>query len=261
MRPLFRRVHSVALVLSISTLACNFDSEQAERVQVPVVVDGTAMGDFTNNEGYAIHITTMRVAFDNVEFTSGGEMHASLLRRLSDLVVPTAYAHPGHYGGGEIVGEMNERFVVDWLQDGKSLGHATMLEAAYNGANFVFTRAMPGDGITADDPLVGHTIELAGEASKDGQTWAFHGLLDQEDGKRVVGLPMELDLHEGDEVEIGVQLLMLDPYEPDTALDNLDFASIDDDGDFAIEFEAGDPAYNLLVKQLQVHDQYDVTLR
>lgn len=261
MHPSLPRGPTAVLLLSLPSLGCGLDSQQAERVQVPVVVDGEGVVEFTNAEGYDIHITTLRVAFDNVEFTSGGEMHASLLQRLGDLVVPTAYAHPGHYAGGEIVGEMNGRFVVDWLQDGKFLSDATMLEAEYRGANFVFTRAMPGDGVAADDPIIGHTIEIAGEASRDGETWSFHALVDEEDGKRVVGLPMELDLHADDEVELGLQMVMEDPYEDDTVLDNLDFATLDDDGDFAVEIEPGQPAYNLLVKQLQVHDHYDVTTR
>jgi hypothetical protein len=244
---------------------------------VPVVVDGTGMVDITTNTGYAVHITQLRAAFDDIEFTTGGEMHAalhpSLLDRLHDAVIPTAYAHPGHYAGGEIVGEMQGRFVVDWLDDGAALGDAEMLEADYNGTNFVFTRAKAGDGgIAADDPLVGHTFQFAGEASKDGETWTFDGFLDEEDGKRVVGLPIGEDYEQGsrtphleldrdDAYTLGVQVLMKDPFEGDTAFDNIDFAMSDEDGDGHVPFAVGEPIYNLLVKQLQVHDQYWMRLR
>lgn len=255
------RFRCLAPVLLSFSLACDLDSTQAVRIQVPVVVDGSGMVDFTNDQGYAIRVTTMRVAFDNVELTSSGEMHASLVQRLGDLVIPTAYAHPGHYAGGQVIGEMNGRFVVDWLKDGATLGDATMLEGNYDGANFVFTRARAGDGIDVDDPILGHTIEIAGEATRDGTTWTFHGFIDQDEGRRVVGLPLALDLREGDDVELGLQMLMLDPFEADTALDNLDFVVLDPDADRHVELEAGDAAYNTLVKQLQVHDQYEVTLR
>lgn len=255
------RLHRLAAIVFSSSLACDLDSTQAVRIQVPVVVDGSGMVDFTNDEGYAIRITTMRVAFDNVELTTSGEMHASLLRRLGDLVIPTAYAHPGHYAGGQVTGEMNGRFVVDWLQDGAVLGDATMLEGDYDGANFVFTRARAGDGIEVDDPIIGHTMEIAGEATRDGTTWTFHGFIDQDEGRSVVGLPLSLELREGDDVELGLQVLMIDPFEADTALDNLDFAVLDADADGQVELQAGDSAYNTLVKQLQVHDQYEVTVR
>jgi hypothetical protein len=256
--PRFRRL---AALLVCSSVACDLDSSQAVRIPVPVVVDGSGMVDFTNDEGYAIRMTTMRVAFDNVEFTTSGEMHASLLNRLGDLVIPTAYAHPGHYGGGQVIGEMNGRFVVDWLQDGGALGDATMLEGSYDGANFVFTRARAGDGTAVDDPIIGHTMEIAGEATRDGTTWTFHGFIDQDEGRRVVGLPLALELREGDDVELGLQALMIDPFEGDTALDHLDFAALDADGDGRVELLTGDAGYNTLVKQLQVHDQYEVTIR
>lgn len=255
------RFHSLAAIFLCSSVACDLDSSQAARVPLPVVVDGSGMVDFANDEGYAIRMTTMRVAFDNVEFTTSGEMHATLLHKLGGLVIPTVYAHPGHYGGGQVIGEMNGRFVVDWLQDGATLGDATMLEGSYDGANFVFTRARASDGITVDDPIIGHTMEIAGEATRDGTTWTFHGFIDQDEGRRVVGLPLALELREGDDVELGLQVLMIDPFEADTALDHLDFAVLDADGDGRVELVTGDPGYNTLVKQLQVHDQYEVTIR
>ncbi|MBX7082028.1 MAG: hypothetical protein K1X88_22670 [Nannocystaceae bacterium] len=255
--------------------ACGLDSQQAPQVQLSVVVDGSGMGAFDNDLGYHIEITTMRVAFDNVEFTTGGEMHASLLHRvggaLQELVIPTAYAHPGHYAGGEIAGEMDGRFVVDWLADGTEVGTATMLATRYNGANFVFTRATAND-VPAGDPLLGHTMQLAGTATRDGATWSFHGFIDEEEGKRVIGLPIGDDLEAGAEtphfdvdgdtdVALGLQMLMVDPFEPDTAFDKLDFAELDGDGDGDVELVVGEAANNLILRQLQVHDQYAVSIR
>ncbi len=272
MRPPPALATRVASILLVPLFACDLDSEQAERVIIPVVVDSTGTADFVNAEGYTIHLTTLRIAFDNVELTTGGEMHASLLGRLHDFIVPTAYAHPGHYAGGEITGEMNGRFVVDWLHDGKELGEATMLEADYSGANFVFTRARPEDGLELSDPLLGHTMQIAGEATKDGQTWTFSTFIDEEEGKRVVGLPIgeefedgaatpHFELRAGTDEELGLQILMVDPFEKDTPFDNLDFAALDDDGDGDLVFEAGEIPYNLLLKQLQVHDIYWVRIR
>jgi len=270
---MFRRAPLGALALVVtSVLAC--DSEQAPRVTLPVVVDSDGIVEFDSDLGYHIQITKLRVAFDNVEFTTGGEMHASLIRRvgqgLHDLVVPTAYAHPGHYAGGEVTGEMQGRFVVDWLDDGASLGEAILLGGSYAGANFVFTRATADDGLEAGDPIIGHTIQIEGTATKDGTSFTFHGFVDEEDGKRVVGLPISEEVTEAQtdfevdastDVTLGLQVLMLDPFEPDTALDGIDFAAADTDADGDVELVAGEAPYNLLVRQLQVHDQYRVSIR
>ena len=120
-------------------------------------------------------------------------------------------------------------------------------------------RARAGDGIEEGDPLIGHTFEIAGEARKDGQAWTFSGFIDEDDGRRVVGLPFDLDVDGGTETELGLQMLPVDPYEKDTALDNLDFATLDEDEDGHVEFVAGQTAYFALRKQLQVHDIYFVT--
>jgi hypothetical protein len=257
---MFRRHAACVLVLPILCTACDFESSVAPRVELPVVVDSEGMIDFVNAEGYTIRLTRMRVAFENVEFTTGGETHMALLRPLVDLVIPTAYAHPGHYAGGEVIGEMDGRFVVDWLDDRARLGNAVMIESDYNGANFVFTRAQPGDGIEADDPLVGHTFEIAGVATKDGESWTFSGFVDEDEGRRVIGLPFELDVDASSDETLGLQLLPKDPAEADTAFDDLDFAALDDDGDGVVTIVPGEPAGNVLKKHLQIHDHYAVTM-
>lgn len=268
-----RRARTIAPALLVtSALAC--DSEQAPRVTLPVVVDSNGIAPFDNDLGYRIEITKLRVAFDTVEFTTGGEMHASLLRRIGDglheLVVPTAYAHPGHAGGGEVTGEMTGRFVVDWLDDGAPLGDAVLLGGMYSGANFVFTRATADDGLEADDPIIGHTIEIEGIATRDGVSFTFHGFIDEEEDKRVIGLPISEDItteetefrvDAGTDVTLGLQVLMVDPFEADTAFDGVDFAAADPDGDGDVELVVGETPNNLLLRQLQVHDQYRVSIR
>jgi len=250
------------------------DSAQAPRVPLEVVVDAGGITAFENAEGYAITLTRFRVAFDDVEFTTGGEMHGSLLRRfgsgVGELLVPTAFAHPGHYAGGEITGEMTGRFVVDWLEDGAVLGEALLLGTTYTGANFVFTRATADDGVAADDPIIGHTMEIAGVATRGGESWTFHGFVDQEEGKRVIGLPIseeisteqtEFRVDSSSDVTLGLQVLMVDPFEPETAFDGIDFAAADGDGDGDVELVAGETPNNLLTRQLQVHDHYRVSIR
>jgi hypothetical protein len=251
---------ALAGLASLAALGCAFDSEPAARTPARIVVDTHGITAIETDLGYTVELERCRAAIDTLEFTTNGEMHASLLQRAWGLVVPDAQAHPGHYAGGEVVGELPGRHVVDWLDDGALVGEATLLDTHYEGTNFSFTRARPGDDVTPDDPLGGHTMELAGTATRGDERWELSVVLDQDEGRRVVGLPLELQLPGDEEVVLGLALLPHDPIEGDTMLDGLDFAALDGDGDGVIVIEPGSEAYNLLVRATQSHDGYGVTV-
>lgn len=252
---------ALAGVLPIALLiGCAFDSEPAARTPARIVVDNEGVTAIDTDLGYTIELTRCRVAIDTLEFTTSGEMHASLWSPLWDLVVPNAVAHPGHYAGGEVVGELPGRHVFDWRDDGALIGEATLLDAQYNGANFSFTRAKVEDGVTPDDPIVGHTFEIVGTATLEDESWEFSVLLDQDEGRRVVGLPMDIHLAGDEEVELGFELFTRDPIEGDTLFDGLDFALLDDDGDGVLVIEPSTGAYNLLRHSTQAHDYYGVAV-
>jgi hypothetical protein len=253
---------AAGLALAVLALGCAFDSAPAERTTARVVVDGTGVTPIATDLGYRVDLETCRVAIDTLEFTTDGEAHASLLRPVWDLVVPSALAHPGHAAGGEVVGELTGRHVFDWRGDGSLIGEATLLTAAYAGANFSFTRARVEDGVTPDDPIVGHTFEIVGTATRDDESWRFRVRLDQDEGRRVVGLPLALDLSAADDdgVELGLQLWTRDPVEGDTLFDGIDFAVLDDDGDHDVTLEPDTEPYNLLRRSTQAHDHYAVAV-
>jgi hypothetical protein len=259
-----RRLHPPLAVGLLSTTllgGCAFDSEPAGRTAARIVVDGAAVTAVDTDLGYHIELAHCRVAIDTLELTTDGEMHASLLQPVWDLVVPDALAHPGHYAGGEVVGELSGRHVFDWRDDGAVIGEATLLEAVYSGANFSFTRARVEDGVTPDDPIVGHTFQIVGTATLDDESWEFSVLLDHDEGRRVVGLPLALDVGESDEeLELGLELFTKDPLEDDTVFDGIDFAMLDDDGDHVIVIEPGTDAYNQLRRSTQAHDYYGVAV-
>jgi hypothetical protein len=256
------RLHPALVgLLSIALLGgCAFDSELAERTTARIVVDGAAVTSIDTDLGYHVELAHCRVAIDTLEFTTDGEMHASLLRPLWDLVVPDAFAHPGHDAGGEVVGELPGRHVFDWRDDGALVGEAILLEAEYSGANFGFTRARVEDGVAPDDPIVGHTFEIVGTAALGDETWEFSVLLDQDEGRRVVGLPLSLAVAGEEEVELGLQLFTRDATEGNTIFDGLDFARLDEDGDHVIVIEPDTEAYNLLRRSTQAHDHYGVAV-
>lgn len=260
-----RPAAALLLGATLGASACDFESELAPRLELDVVVDGTGVRMHQTDLDYAVELSRCRVAIAGIEFTTEGEMHARadkpVLDSLYDLVVPTAYAHPGHAAGGEVVGELPGRHVFDWRADGEHLGLATMLEANYNGVNFTLTRAAPGDGITADDSIIGHTFEIEGQATRDGQTVTFSATLDQDEGRRVIGVPFELDTTETPDAVIGLSLHLVDPFEPDTVFDGIDFLALDEDGDGVVVLEPDSEAHNRLRRALQTHDFYGTELR
>ena len=249
----------------LSLTACDFDSQLAPRVALDVVIEGTTVTRALTDLDYEVDLTRCRVALETVEFTTDGEQHAQLrpsmgLDAVQELLLPTAYAHPGHYGGGEIVGELVGRQVFDW-RDSAVLGQADLTEALYTGANFTFARAQMSDGLTEDDPLIGHTFDIAGIARRGESTVEFEVQLDQDLDRRVVGLPFELDVDASTSASLGLALFPDDPYEEDTVFDGLDFFALDEDGDGKVVIEPGSEAYNRLRRQLQKHDFYGVVVR
>lgn len=241
--------------------ACDLDTSLAPRVDLDVVVQ-PSHDTFTTVDDTTIELTEARMALQTVEFTTEGEMHAraGLLPALHELVVPTAYAHPGHAAGGEVVGELPGRYVVDWLNAGSTVGTATMLAADYNGANFTFAVAATADGLEADDPLVGHTFVLGGEATRGDTTVEFMAYVDQDEDRAIVGLPLTFSASEGSTEQLALRFDAVDTIEAETVFDGIDLLALDDDGDGFVEISADQnaEAWATLRRNLQVHDHYAV---
>ncbi|MEL6179275.1 MAG: hypothetical protein AAFS10_09985 [Myxococcota bacterium] len=259
------RTHRSALrcvllgVVVVLWASCS-DSQEALRVELPVVADGNGLHEVTTDQGYTIEITAMRVALTGLEFTTSGEAHLAWWSP-SRWLMGVAYAHPGHYAGGEIIGELPGRYVVDLVEgSGVELGVATLLEGDYNGANFTFAQAGMDDGLEPSDPLMGHSVWLEGVARRDGQTVAFTATIDQDDDRQVVGAPLELELSQGMEVMLGFQLLPQDPATGATLFDGIDFASLDSDSLGHITLEGEAPDANRLRRALQTHDFYNIAV-
>lgn len=261
-----------ALAFSALTLSACGEPEETPRVELPVVVDSSGLARVANDLGYEITLTDARVMVENIVFTIAGEAHsASLWKRVSDVLVPSAFAHPGHFQGGDVTGELRGRFELNWLEDTtQQLGSATLLVGAYQSANFTFIRATEEDGLSSEDPLLGHTALLRGTAVLDGiETKAidFTVILDSPSDRELVGAPFDLTVRETTTEELGLRLLTLDPLEGDTLFDGIDFTALDQDdgGEVTIKPSATDSslvhAYNLIRRNLQTHDHFDVVAR
>jgi len=237
-------------------LACT-PSQEAVHVQLGVVIDGSAVVDSTNDLGWTVTLTGARIAVQDLEFTVQGEMHEATAW-LEGWLIGRAWAHPGHYSGGVVTGELVGEFILDWVgNDGMELGAADLLAGDYNGINFTFRSASAGDGLAGEDPMIGHTAYFAGVARKGGEEVAFTAALDVNAGTQMVGAPFELAVEAGTMATIGIALEATDPVEGKSLFDGLDFAALDEDGDGLVAIEPGDEAHNIFVRTIQSHVHYN----
>ena len=240
-------------------MACT-PSQEAVRVPVEVVLDGSEIGETTSDAGWTVTLTTARMAASDLQFSILGEMHGATAW-LGGWIVARAWAHPGHASGGDVTGELLGDFVLDWLGDDGTLGTADMLAGEYNGMNFTFRTATVADGLAADDPLLGHTVQLAGVARKGEAEVAFTAIVDVDAGTQLIGAPFEATIDAGATAPIAVQLLPTDPVAGTSLFDGLDFAALDalDTSDGVAAIAPGDVAHNILRRALQSHVHYNAS--
>jgi hypothetical protein len=248
----------LALAMALPSLGC--ESAESPRVSLPVVVDATGVAPALTDLGYTVTLGRARAAVRDLQFTVGGETHATWLDRVGRALVPRAHAHPGHEAGGEITGELPGPLVIDWLDEGAPLGAARLVVGRYRGANFTFRRATAAE-LPEGDPLVGHTIHVEGTAARDGRAVSFVALVDVDDGARLVGAPFDAEIAPGLTASLGLRLLPTDPQDAkDTLWNGVDFFALAGAGGGA-SIAPGEEIHNLLRRKVQVHDHYDVRPR
>lgn len=234
-------------------------AEEAPRVELQVVVDGSRVVPTKTDLGYTVALSEARMVLGDVLFTVRGEAHASHKKSVGDWLIAPAYAHPGHYQGGEVSGEMPGRFVVDFLEgDGAVMGTATLLTGNYESANFTFGH---GDG---DDFLLGITAVLAGVATRDsdGKTFQFVAQIESPKGRELVGAPFELKVTEQTSNKVGFRLTPTDLYGKKSLFDGINFAELAD-GEELITFSASNENeairenYFRIRRTFQTHDHFE----
>lgn len=252
-----------ALAAGLLTITACSDATEAPRVTLPVVVDASEFSVVQTDLGYEIAIASAQIALRDLVFTVAGEAHtASLWDTVYAAVVPAAQAHPGHYQGGEVTGELLGEFTIEWpTDDGRHLGDATLIAERYSAANFTFSRGS-SEALGEDHALVGHTAIFVGTATKDGNETAFTIVVDSPEDRELVGVPFEATIASDDTRTLGLQLTPLDATEGDTLFDAIDFATLDVDGDghisIAPDIAAVEDAYNVFRRTFQTHDHYRI---
>lgn len=242
--------------VALSAAVACAPSQEAVRVELLVELDGSTVADSTNVEGWTVTLTDARIAAKDVQFTVLGEMHGATAW-LDGWLIRRAWAHPGHYAGGDVTGELVGEFMFDWVaKDGMRLGTAELLAGDYNGLNFTFRRAGEGD-VAAEDPMLGHSAYFAGVARRDGAEVMFTAALDVKEGTLMVGAPFEEVVSAETKGAIRLQLEATDPVEKKSMFDGLDFAALDEDDDGVVNIEPGAAAHNIFVRTIQSHVHYN----
>ncbi len=230
-----------ALAVGAVVVACG-ESVQSERVAASVVIDASALTTVTTDLGYEVEVSLVRVVARDFAFQAPPEGAAtSWLERASDFLVPVAHAHPGHNEGGQTTGELAGRFVVDFSDDGARIGTAELLVGRYESIEFVFDRATQGD-VEVGDPLLGHTFEVEGTATKGDFSLAFRFLVDAPVGRVLEDALAEFEIASGEEPTLAFQFATSEPYEGTTLFDAIDFAALEPGADSSSMGGAGGAA-------------------
>lgn len=247
-------------MLSLPSAACSVPRE-APHVVVPVVADSSGLEITTSNLGYEITLHAVDLAIRDLEFAIAGEAHSSLWKEISEVIVPTAWAHPGHHQGGDITGELLGSFELRFEPNKtESLGTARLLVGDYRSMNFFFGR---GEGEVLD----GHTGIMRGSARNEAGDVEFTVVVDSPEDRQLEGVPFEQRVKEGAELVVGLRLLLQDSVDGTTLFDDVDFVLLDGDFDGLVHIEPGADdadtatAYNQIRRRFQTHNHFDVRIQ
>lgn len=243
----------------LSLLLASCAGEEAIEMQVPVVVDATQLDTVVTDLGYSVTVTSARAAIADIQFTVQGEDHeVTTVARVWDWLVPSAHAHPGHSGGGQVTGELNGSFIIDWVNSGQTLGTGNLLTGQYRGANFSFRQAGPEDGLSADDLLNGHTFALELEVSREQETFEVEVAVLLDEGTAIVGVPFDHEITSTSTEPLGLVLTTQAPDAGGTLFDGIDFAAAAVDSDGVTRIVPGQTEHNQLRRLLGSHDFYNL---
>lgn len=214
------RLAAAGLLLTTAFLAASCGDGESEPAQVEVpLAFAAAVMDRPTDLGWTIELDEVQFVSEDIllkTVEAEEQLAASSARKapahpikravLAGLgwILPSAHAHPGHGEGGVIVGELLGRRVLQWSassgETGSEVGTATSVQARVDAIDFGLGVASTEDGLSADDPLVGHAARLVGRARKDDAVVEFEALLDVEPESKMQGAllsPGPVELGEG----------------------------------------------------------------
>lgn len=148
----------VVLFLSLSVVSCGGTART--RRTFPLVVSREA-GALVTDTGWTVTLSSATVSLASARFFSGEVPAISRRWHPLDLLVSTAWAHPGHYVPGEALGELLTPLDVDLLGGEVTWGTTDAVTGPYGSMQLTLGSA---------------GLRLAGTATKDTQSVAFDTL-------------------------------------------------------------------------------------
>ena len=170
---------SLSLAISLSCLSgCSSDSADSttgKRVvlHTKLTANPVVQATFTTGFKWDVTLTTAKVSVSAFYYFDGPPPTASFKvpqhkrsfgERLSNFVVGTAFAHPGHYQAGTALGEsiLPAPIAFDLFNDGAlDLNDGDGVTGVYRSARFVLPQTPPTDSV-----LDGHLAVVEGKAVK-----------------------------------------------------------------------------------------------
>jgi hypothetical protein len=254
---------SVAMCCTLSIpLGCDAPLE-ADRISLPIQVDASELVSVTTDLGYRVELTSVRIAFRDIVFNVQGEEHvASVFSAFWEVLIPSAHAHPGHYEGGVVTGELLGQFVAEWLAENPlTLGEATLLPGRYNSFSFTFSQAASGEN-ASDRQHEGHTAVLEGTATRDGQNTPFTIIIDSPIGRVLADAPTDLAISKSSAGALYFQILTRSSLDEATLFDGIDFHAYSSEPNAPITIQRSDTAteaaYNTIQRAFQSLDFYRI---
>lgn len=246
--------------ITLATAACE-EPQEAQRISLPVKIDASGMVEVTTDLGYVVRLTSAKLALGDFIFQVSGEEHVAEQRlQLLDLLIPAAIAHPGHFEGGAVTGELLGNFIAEWSTgDPNELGAATLLPGRYSSFGFSFSYA-PKDA--PDKEHAEHTAVLKGVATRDDRETGFTVLLDSPVGRMLRDAPVDMVITGNSVGALNFQLLTASALSDATLFDEVDFQTLSEGADAHITIQRSDEdtqaAYNSILRAFQSLEFYRI---
>lgn len=243
----------LVVVTALLSPAC--EGDEADRITVPLHTDGAEAREAITAEGWSVVLEEARLGVADVRFRRGGEEHASWLTPLSRWLLPSAHAHPGHTVGGEVVGEALGTFALDFLTEGdEPFAEASALVTRADALDFAFSAlSVPGEQEAS--------AVFRGTATRGEESVRFEAFIVQDEGRRVDGVPLSLDLRQSDLARVSLALRLTND-DGGTLFDSVDFAALPyPRGDDVARIERGTAPHNRVRNALQSFEYYRTSVQ
>lgn len=154
-------LHGLARLLALASgllaVSCSEPTTGGQHIQVATRLAGDveAGQSFVNGLGWTLRLDAARVAFEHLYFVTGEPVGG--VSRFLDWLVPSAFAHPGHYDSGDVLAELNERVELDLLA-------RPLLLAPRDAVTGVARSAVVSFGALEDEPALGGSDAESGVA-------------------------------------------------------------------------------------------------